>query len=77
MGLSIHYSGSFNPTASLQKMIEEVTDIVAIYQWPYQVYDNVFPESKFNASYDKHVYGVSFTPPALKQFQFAFCSMAE
>jgi len=43
MGLSIHYSGSFNPKASLQAMIEEVKDIAETYKWKYFVFEDEFP----------------------------------
>jgi len=32
MGLSFHYSGSFNAEASLPEMIKEVKDIVEIFK---------------------------------------------
>lgn len=31
MGITIHYSGRFNPKASLPQMVEEVKDIVIAY----------------------------------------------
>jgi hypothetical protein len=40
MGLSIHYSGSFNPSASLREMIDEVVEIAKVYHWKYTVYNN-------------------------------------
>jgi hypothetical protein len=36
MGLTIHYSGSFNPNSSLSEMIEEVKDIAALYNMEIQ-----------------------------------------
>lgn len=64
MGLSIHYSGRFNPQASLSEMIEEVKDIAEIYNWQYTVYEEQFPSNKFdNDSYNKNIYGINFTPP--------------
>jgi len=44
MGLSIHYSGSFNPAASLQEMIDEVKAIAKVCKWQYTIYETTFPE---------------------------------
>ena len=54
MGLSIHYSGSFNTKASLQAMIEEVKDIAEIYKWRYYVFEDQFPaDSPGKAEYNQ------------------------
>ena len=37
MGLSIHYSGSFNNSGSLSEMIEEVKDIAEVFKWKYNI----------------------------------------
>ena len=45
MGLSIHYSGSFNRGASLIEMIEEVKDIAEIYKWKSTTMEEHFSEN--------------------------------
>ncbi len=63
MGLTIHYSGSFNSDASLSEMIEEVKDIAEIYNWKYTIYEDQFPDGCFGkTTYDQNIYGISFTP---------------
>ncbi len=64
MGLSFHYSGSFNPEASLEAMIEEVKEIAEIYRWEYFVFEEAFHEnSQGRAEYNEDIYGICFTPP--------------
>ncbi len=75
MGLSIHYSGSFNAKTSLQEMIKEVKDIVEIYKWQYTVYEDVFPENSLGkAEYNQNIYGISFTPPECETVSLCFLS---
>ena len=75
MGLSIHYSGSFNPSASLKEMIEEVKDIAEIYKWPYHVFEDEFPAGSLAKSeYDQNIYGICFTPPECETVSLCFLS---
>ena len=75
MGLSIHYSGSFNTKTSLSQMIEEVKDIAEIYKWPYHVFENEFPaDSLSKAEYDQNIYGICFTPPECETVSLCFLS---
>ena len=75
MGLSIHYSGSFNTKASLQAMIEEVKDIVEIYKWRYYVFEDQFPaDSPGKAEYNQNIYGICFTPPECETVWLCFLS---
>ena len=75
MGLSIHYSGRFNPAASLKAMIEEVKDIATIYKWDYFVFDNEFPaDSLGKTTYNQHIYGICFTPPECETVDLCFLS---
>ncbi len=75
MGLSFHYSGSFNPEASLSAMIEEVKDIVEIYKWKYFIFDNTFPPGSFGkADYTDDIYGICFTPPGCETVDLCFLS---
>lgn len=75
MGLSIHYSGSFNAEASLHEMIKEVKDIAEIYKWHYTVYSNEFPVNSLGKkSYNQNIYGISFTPPECETIDLCFLS---
>ena len=75
MGLSIHYSGSFKPEASLQAMIEEVKDIAEIYKWRYTVFEDEFPAGGFGkAEYNQNIYGICFTPPECETVSLCFLS---
>ncbi len=75
MGLSFHYSGSFNPQASLSEMIEEVKDIVDLYKWKYFVFDDTFPPDSLGlAEYSENIYGICFTPPDCETVDLCFLS---
>ena len=75
MGLSIHYSGSFNKEASLIEMIEEVKDIAEIYKWKSTVMEQHFSENLFGKStYNKKVYGIQITPPNSETISLTFLS---
>jgi hypothetical protein len=75
MGLSFHYSGSFNADASLPAMIKEVKDIVEIFKWQYYVYEEEFPENSMGkAEYNQNIYGISFTPPECETVYLSFLS---
>ncbi len=75
MGLSFHYSGSFNRAASLALMIEEVKEIAEAYNWPYHIYDDTFPENTFGkTAFTQNIYGISFTPPECETVWFCFLS---
>ncbi len=74
MGLSIHYSGSFNPAASLQELIEEVRDIAQVYQWECNIYETAFPEQHDYSDYNDKIYGISFTPPECETVAIEFLS---
>jgi hypothetical protein len=74
MGLSIHYSGSFNPSASLEGMIEEVVEIAKVYNWKYTVFETIFPQGEFDDKYDEKIYGITFTPPSCEPVFLTFLS---
>ena len=75
MGLSIHYSGSFNPEASLSAMIEEVKEIADIYKWKYFVFEDTFPDDSFGRiEYTDEIYGICFTPPKCETVFLSFLS---
>jgi hypothetical protein len=75
MGLSIHYSGSFNPNASLSAMIEEVKDIAELYKWKYKVFEDAFPGNSLDKKeYTQGIYGICFTPPKCETVDLCFLS---
>jgi hypothetical protein len=74
MGLSIYYSGSFNPSASLKDLIEEVVEIANVYHWKYNVFESNFPQGVFEEKYDEKIYGVTFTPPSSETVFLSFLS---
>ena len=75
MGLSIHYSGAFNPNACLSAMIEEVKDIAELYKWKYFVFEQVFPSNGISKNeYTDDIYGICFTPPECETVWLSFLS---
>ena len=75
MGLSIHYSGSFNKNASLTEMIEEVRDVAEIYKWKYNIYESQFPVNSLNETVlNNNIYGISFSPPGCESVFLSFLS---
>lgn len=75
MGLSIHYNGSFNQSASLREMIEEVKDIAQVHKWEYHIFEDTFPENSFGkADYNENLYGICFSPPKCEPIWLCFLS---
>jgi len=75
MGLSIHYSGTFNSASSLSSMIDEVKDIAELYKWKYEVFETEFtPDSFSKKEYTKEIYGICFTPPECETVWVCFLS---
>ena len=74
MGLSIHYAGIFNPSASLEKMIGEVMEIVKVYHWKYLIFETKFPKGGFDDTYNEKIYGIMFSPPSCEPVFLTFLS---
>lgn len=74
MGLTIFYSGRFNPESSLQEMIEEVKDICEVQNWKYKIFNKEFPVIPFPEKYDGQIYGICFTPPECETVKLEFLS---
>ncbi|MCW3106902.1 MAG: hypothetical protein JWQ09_1408 [Segetibacter sp.] len=75
MGLSFHYSGSFNKHASLDRMIEEVKDIAETFKWKYNIYKDRFPKNSFGkTTFNQNIYGISFTPENCETVWLCFLS---
>jgi hypothetical protein len=74
MGLSIHYSGRFNPSASLQEMVEEVVEIIKVYHWEHAIFETRFPKGGFDEPYNEKIYGIIFSPPSCEPVFLTFLS---
>lgn len=75
MGLTIHFSGSFNPNASLASMIEEVEDVAKTYNWPYHIFETEFEIKDLNTdTFNDNIYGIGFTPPGCDTVFLCFLS---
>lgn len=75
MGLSIHYSGSFNQNAVLSDLITEVKEVAEVLEWNYTIYGTEFPtKGKEDQPYDGEIYGISFTPPNCETVSICFLS---
>ena len=74
MGLSISYSGEFNPQSSLKEMIDEVVDLCKVYNWRYTIFEDKFPETGFTEFYNDKIYGICFTPPECETVAIEFLS---
>jgi hypothetical protein len=75
MGLTIHYSGSFNPNSSLSAMIEEVKDIAELYKWKFKIFETEFPSGgPGKEEYSQGIYGICFTPTKCETVWISFLS---
>lgn len=75
MGLTIHYNGKFNPSASLRELIEEAKDIAEIYNWKYHIYETEFSPNDFGKeSYNDKIYGIIILPPNCEPVYLTFLS---
>ncbi|MES2777459.1 MAG: hypothetical protein V4722_24985 [Bacteroidota bacterium] len=76
MGITIHYSGRFNPAASLPDLIEEVKDIAGIYNWKYTILEETFATEELGKEqyHPKNLYGIVFSPPKSEPVWFSFLS---
>ena len=76
MGLSIHYSGTFNKNTSLKEMIEEVKDVAKAFNWEYEVFEEEFPENSLDAEnfHPENLYGIYITPPHCEPVFICFLS---
>lgn len=75
MGLTIHYNGKFNPSASLRELIEEAKDVAEIYNWKYHIYETEFSPNDFGKeSYNDKIYGIIILPPNCEPVYLTFLS---
>ncbi len=63
MGLSFHYNGRLKADASLNEMVDEVTDLIGIFKWEYYVFEEAFLPGGFDTvKHNYKMYGICFTP---------------
>ncbi len=75
MGLSIHYTGTFNKNASLSDLITEVKEVAEVHNWDYNVYEEKFPiDNNEDETNDGKVYGISFSPSKCEPVYICFLS---
>ena len=75
MGIGIHYSGRFNPAASLPKLIAEVTTFSKNLGWETMLYGRDFPSPQFEDSYSDQIYGIAVIPPDCDPLFICFLSI--
>ena len=74
MGLSIAYTGRLKEAKLLPVLIEEIVDIVNIYDWKYTIFEDKYPNDNFfDASFDD-AYGIIFSPPESEPVFLTFLS---
>jgi len=76
MGLSIHYSGKFNPDKQLVDLIIEVKEVAEAFNWKYHIFNQSFldKEAFENEEFDGDIYGIWFTPPKCEPVSICFLS---
>ncbi len=74
MGLSIAYTGRLKEAKLLPDLIEEIVDIVKIYDWQYTVFEDKYPEDKFYDTSYEDAYGIIFSPPKSEPVFLTFLS---
>jgi hypothetical protein len=75
MGLSFHYSGNIVKPELLPELIDEVKEIVKVFNWKYTIFDQQFPEGSFlKTEYNDKIYGICFTPPECETVFISFLS---
>ncbi len=75
MGISLHYSGKFNPSKSLSMLITEVKEIAEAFGWKYFIYDTEFPEKITPPDeHNDRLYGIQFAPPESEPVEITFAS---
>jgi hypothetical protein len=75
MGITIHYSGRFNPNASLEELVIEVKEIAENFNWPHRIFETEFPEQvDDDNTHNGKVYGIQITPPEFESVDICFLS---
>ncbi len=74
MGLTIHYRGKLKSADLLPALIDEVVDIVKIYDWRYDIFEKEYPDNKFYEESFDDAYGIIFSPPKCEPVYLTFLS---
>ena len=74
MGLTIHYRGNLKSAELLPDLINEITDIVKIYDWKYDIFEKEYPDNKFHEESFDDAYGIVFSPPKCEPVYLTFLS---
>ena len=75
MGLSFHYSGKISNPDALATLIDDIKDIVKVFEWEFSIYETKFhPDSFEKAEYNDSIYGISFNPPNCEPVFICFLS---
>ena len=73
MGITIHYSGRLKPDASLEEMVDEVSEIADVNQWKYQIFKTKLPKKIGNGIAGKsEVYGMLLNVPECETVMLTF-----
>jgi len=74
MGLTIHYRGNLKSAELLPDLINEIVDIVKIYDWKYDIFEKEYPDNKFYEESFNDAYGIVFSPPKCEPVYLTFLS---
>ena len=74
MGLTIHYKGKLKSAELLPDLINEIVDIVNIYDWKYDIFEKEYPDNNFYKESFDDAYGVIFSPPKCEPVYLTFLS---
>lgn len=70
MGVTIHYTATFNKKKSLAKMVEEIKDIAEVNGWEYHIFETKFPKADTPPANNR--YGIFVSPPRCETIDFTF-----
>ena len=74
MGLTIHYKGKLKSAELLPDLINEIVDIVKIYDWKYDIFEKEYSDNNFYEESFDDAYGIIFTPPGCEPVCLTFLS---
>ena len=76
MGLSIHYTGRIKNPDLLPEMIDEIVEIVSVYEdWTYFIFENQFPDTLTSDEvHNGEIYGIQFGPEGSEAISMSFLS---
>lgn len=76
MGLSIHYAGRIKNPDLLPELIDEIVEIVSVYEdWTYFIFENQFPDTlNSDEEHNGKIYGIQFAPKDCEAISLTFLS---